>query len=170
MAGRPWWQGDDGTFNARAIGFIVALQGLNVARDRVEAVESEPYVALPVLECSWWIGALTEMCGRRKDDSMLEGFYWVRNKGSHKLIQALRQMMPGESGRMGVGGMGIAQMGGVSTPARWEHLPGPEDGSRKAYNNYLASRPIVETIHEAFDMLEEEFKGIQKATGITTPF
>ena len=144
--------------------FILALEGLNTAHRRLEANGEEPYV---YIECAWWIGAATEACGRRDDGSLLEGFYWVRNKGFHETAMALGQVLPPVSGATGIAPTGMAPMGGPGIPARWARLDGSADGSRRQYNEHCASRPVVETINEALAALLEVFETMRRDSEVT---
>ena len=159
-----WWRGDDSIFNESAMDFILAVDGLNKAHRRLEANGDDPHV---FIECAWWIGAATEACGRRNDGTVLEGFYWVRNKGFHETALAFGQVRPSISGTTGVAPTGIAPMGGASLPARWIRLEGPEDGSRSEYNKHLASRSIRETIDEALIALLRVFEAMRLDSGVT---
>ncbi len=103
------------------------------------------------------MGAAAEACSRRSDGTVLKGF-WVRNKGFHATAMALGQILPARSDALGIDGMGITPMGGGVVPPRWAQLDGPEEGSRKRYNEHLASRPIVKTIDEAHTFLLQEFE------------
>ncbi len=164
MTEGAWWLGEDSVLNHRALDFILALHGLAKAYRRLQDDDHDPHL---FVECSWWIGAATEACGRRKDGTVLEGFYWVRNKGFHETRLALAQILPGYgSTSLGIDTLGVGPLGGPELPPRWAHLDGPEDGSRKPYNSYLASRSIVETIDEAYATLLREFEVIRRETGI----
>ena len=156
-----WWKGDS-TLNEAAADFILTMHGLAKALSRYHDDRFDSYA---VIECAWWIGAATEACDGRSED-LLEGFYWVRNKGFHAISKALGQVVQGTPGSP----IGIALTGvgtGTGTPSRWDPLPGPEDGGRRAFNAELAGRTIEETITEAFDTLNSILVQLEKDSGLS---
>lgn len=161
MAARPWWQGSESILNEKAVDFIFAVWGLRKAYDRlVSAARDDVH---QVIECAWWIGAATEACGRRHSGGVLEGFYWVRNKGLHELRLALGRIQPREPGSpagmllMGVGG-------GSGRPQRWLSIRSGANGSASVFNEHLAERPVAETVSAAFrELLEVAHEMIAEA-------
>ena len=159
-----WWKGDFSILNDDASDFILAVNGLRPALTRFH---QNPHFNFTVIECAWWIASATQACEGR-DVGVLEGFYWVRSKGIHELGKALGQIDRGKPGSpMGVGLVGVEAWGGVGSPARWKPLPGPEDGGRRQFNDHLASRPIGETLDEAFGVLSEVHDTLMAELGIS---
>lgn len=164
MSDSEWWRGTDSILNERAGEFVLAMNGLAKAQRRLTQNSHDAYL---FIECAWWISASAAACGRRNDGSVAEAFYWVRNKGFHEIAKALGQIQPGSRSQpLGAAPLGIAPLGGAGSPARWKHLAGPEDGSRKVYNEHLASRPVVQTIGEAVATLVETLRDVQESSGL----
>lgn len=156
MTERPWWSGTVSVFSKAFMDFMLAVHGLIKAHDRL-AEEEDPHTTI---ECCWWIGAATEACGRKGEDSILGGFYWVRNNGFHETATALRQVMPGGPNELDPGVV-------LTIPeARWLPLEGREDGSREFFNRHLARKPVLETITDAREMIVSIWEDVRSESGV----
>ena len=173
MAERSWWQGDRATFNGDAMDFIIAAEGLLKAYRRLKR-EEEPDVHT-VIECAGWIASAVEACKRDTEPSVLGAFYWVRNKGFHETTTAIAQMLPStptaryDSALFDVSAFDDEE----GEPARW--LPIPEsdeatEGVTRAtrYNEFLAGRPIIQTVAEAHRALLVIFEEMRRDSGVQT--
>ncbi len=165
MTKRPWWQGEESVFNEAAMDFILAAKGLEQSFARLDGNADDPYA---VIECAWWIGAATEACGRRHSGTILEGFYWVRNKGFHETAKALGSITPPvPPALLGQFVLGKSRLGDpFGEPAMWERLDGLADGSRAAYNKHLAGQDVLETITAARTELLMIFQKMRDESGV----
>jgi len=157
MPNDPWWQGTDSTFSQEFLDFLLAVHGLNKAVRRIEA-DDDPHTAI---ECCWWIGAATEACGRIEEDSILAGFYWVRNKGVHRTAKAMGQILSAGPNELEPGII-------LTVPeSRWRYLDGAENGKRKQYNKYLGGNSIADTIDDATAILLTIFDDVRTESGVS---
>jgi hypothetical protein len=117
--------------------FAFAMHALKRAIDRLEDEEQATETMYTIIESAWWICAAAQTLELHQSGDILQGFWWVRNKGNHNTFIAF-------NATEWLGNFNIWQ----SIP---DHLRG--GGAAEAYIAFLEGRDIRETIFEAHDQM-----------------
>jgi hypothetical protein len=134
--------------------FGLAMFGLDMAVERLDAGDFP--TSSTVIEVAWWISAAAQACGHNKDGDILQGFWWVRNKGSHGTALAFDAIL-----RVDMRNPEIDKR--VNWGERlWQPLPDHlegEDGNNApaAYKDHLQGESVRRTIDEAHTRLAGYF-------------
>lgn len=142
----------------------VGARGLLASRHRLQStdlVDDLPLAAVAVMEMAMWITAVADLADEggwvpsNRHLSLLTGIRWARNRGVHQLLA--------------VATVGEGRVYGTRGNRRYQHVAWPDpsvldltgriqpgqDRLLDEYVRVLAGQPVIITMYEAFEALEE---------------